>query len=181
MPYQLQGPPPIPSPWFFEPPVPYPHWYRYGPDYSRTMFRSESSEGAWVRQPTVVLGGLGADPALPTAGRTVPWQCWDAPGFKACQTSCYDKANKEGKTDAEKQGIVEACFWGSCVTPCEQGLATEGGGASSATSWMTSLSPKTLALGAVGVAVLLALLKRRKVVAVRRNPKGRPRRRKRCA
>jgi len=160
MPYQLQGPPPITSPFFFEPPVPYPHWYRYGPDYSRAMFRSESSEGAWVRNPTTVLSGLGY--TSPHEGHVPDAACWDVPSFKPCQKSCYDRANLQ-TTDEDKARVLDTCFWDECVTPCEAGLAKSGGGASSATSWLTSLSPKTLALGAVGVAVVLAVIKRKKM------------------
>lgn len=157
MPYQLQGTRPVISPWFFEPPVPYPHWYRYGPDYSRAMFRSESSQGAWMRNPTTVLSGLGY--TSPHAGHVPDGRCWDLPSFKPCQQSCYDKANLE-KTDEDKARVLDTCFWDTCVTPCEASLPKQDIASSFSSSSL--LSPKTLALGAVGIAVLLAVVKRKK-------------------
>jgi len=82
------------------------------------------------------------------------------PSFKPCQQSCYDKANLE-KTDEDKARALDTCFWDTCVTPCEKSLPA-GGSASSATSWLSSVSPKTLAIGVVGVAVLVAVVKRKK-------------------
>lgn len=129
---------------------PWPHVYR---------------RGMWINDVTAFPALGEAAPPEPT-GSAVPWQCWDMPGFKECQASCFDKAQKTGVSAAAQSALVDQCFLSECVTPCKakiQAAAAEppkGGGTSSSASLLDKItaSPINIAITALVLAVGATLL-----------------------
>lgn len=128
---------PIPNPKYLHW-EPWPHLYRRGmPAANVTAFHQRS---------------LGETP-------TVPWQCWDMPGFKDCQRTCFEKAQKTGVSADAQAALVDQCMSLECVMPCKAKLAAQPASDSASTTGKKSMldtiasSPMNIA----AVAVLLAI------------------------
>jgi hypothetical protein len=129
---------------------PWPHVYRRG-----GWIHNVTGHQAPVRiARTVVPTGLGEAP---------PWQCWDQPGFKECQSKCFDKAQQTGLTADAQSALIDQCFNTECIEPCRKTLAlTTDAGSSTTTKtvddWLAKVTPMNIAIGAVLIAIGSTLL-----------------------
>jgi len=78
-----------------------------------------SSEGVWTEAAS--LSGCGCGCSGLGAGPTVPWQCWDVPGFKTKHDDCFAQAQRAcvGKSN-EEECVNEKFGWcvGEIIKQC---------------------------------------------------------------
>ena len=124
-----------------------PVWYeKKVPNYTRAMFRSESSH------PPVGprrLEGLGAS--------AVPWQCWDQPGFKDCHAKCIAAAQKTVATPGGSGNVdvlIDSCMATKCIPECNRAMGA-GPAASGSSAASLLASPVVLGIAALGIGLLV--------------------------
>jgi hypothetical protein len=146
--------PPIPNPTYLHL-EPWPHVYRRG----GWIQNVASEQRSPARRPMLVIPTTGVG-AVESASSAIPWQCWDMPGFKECQQTCFKSAQSTNLSAQAQAALVDQCVATSCVTPCRNTLAVQESSISSAkaTSGNSKGLLATIAGSPLNIAVVALVL-----------------------
>ncbi len=145
MPYQ-----PIPNPIYYHW-EPWPHVYRRGKWINNVTGQQKAPRSRVVAPGFAGLGEV-----------NVPWQCWDTPGFKDCQNTCFQKAQAANLSKEAATLLVDQCFATSCVEPCKARIVETPTKTDDTTKsindMLYNVTPMKIAIAAIVVAVGATML-----------------------